>query len=85
MIHLFVAAWGFRAPLHQGDAVTKQPVTEPDGKYAIELCRPGGPDAGIEEVLDRHDNLTVARAILSGTRRTISGPCRDAVRTGREY
>jgi hypothetical protein len=36
------------------------------GKYAIELCRPGGEGAGIEEILDAHDILSVARAIYRG-------------------
>jgi hypothetical protein len=30
-------------------------------KYSIELCEAGG--EGIEEILDRHDNLTIARMI----------------------
>ena len=34
-----------------------------ESKYSIELFKPGGDGAGIEEVLDRHDNLTVARSI----------------------
>jgi hypothetical protein len=33
-----------------------------ESKYSIELFKPGGDGAGIEEVLDRHDNLTVARS-----------------------
>jgi len=37
-----------------------------EGKYSIELCRRGGEGAGIEEVLDRHDSSTVARAIYRG-------------------
>jgi hypothetical protein len=32
-----------------------------EGKYSIELCEPGG--EGIEEILDRHANLTIARMI----------------------
>jgi hypothetical protein len=32
------------------------------GKYTIELCHEG-PGAGIEEILDRHDDLTIARMI----------------------
>lgn len=39
---------------------------EPEGKYSIELFKPGGEGAGLEEILDRHDNLTVARAIYRG-------------------
>jgi hypothetical protein len=41
-------------------------MTEPDGKYSIELFKLGGEGAGIEEILDRHDNLTIARAIYRG-------------------
>ena len=33
-------------------------------KYSIELFKPGGEDAGIEEVLDRHADLKVARSIF---------------------
>ena len=32
-------------------------------KYSIELFRPGGEPAGIEEILDRHANLKIARSI----------------------
>jgi hypothetical protein len=32
-------------------------------KYSIELFKPGGEGAGIEEILDRHANLKVARSI----------------------
>jgi hypothetical protein len=32
-------------------------------KYSIELFRPGGEDAGIEEILDRHVDLKVAQSI----------------------
>ena len=34
-----------------------------EGKYSIELFKPGGEDAGIEEILDRHADLKVARSI----------------------
>jgi hypothetical protein len=34
-----------------------------DGKYSIELFLPGLEGAGIDEILDRHDNLTIASAI----------------------
>jgi hypothetical protein len=30
-----------------------------DGKYTIELCRPGGESAGIERVFERQDDLIV--------------------------
>jgi hypothetical protein len=39
---------------------------EPEGKYSIELFKPGGEGAGMKEILDRHDNLTIARAIYRG-------------------
>jgi hypothetical protein len=39
---------------------------EPEGKCSIELFRPGGEGAGLDEILDRHDNLTIARAIYRG-------------------
>ena len=32
-------------------------------KYSIELFKLGGEDAGIEEILDRHADLRVARSI----------------------
>jgi hypothetical protein len=34
-----------------------------EGKYSIELARPGGPDSGIEAVLGRRDDLTAARTL----------------------
>jgi hypothetical protein len=38
-------------------------VSGTEGKYSIELFRKGSEGAGMEEIVDRHDNLTVARAI----------------------
>jgi hypothetical protein len=35
-----------------------------EGKYSIELFREGGEGAGLEIVLDRCDNLGIARAFL---------------------
>ena len=32
-------------------------------KYSIELFKPGGEGAGIEEILDRHADLEVSRSI----------------------
>ena len=57
---------------------------EPEGKYSIELFKPDGEGAGLEEILDRHDNLTIARAILPGARRCpTAGPADPwAVRSG---
>jgi hypothetical protein len=37
-----------------------------EGKYSVELFKEGGKGAGEEEIVDRHDNLTVARAIYRG-------------------
>ena len=34
-----------------------------DGKYTIELCRPGGEGAGIERVFERQVDLTIARKL----------------------
>jgi hypothetical protein len=36
------------------------------GKYSVELFKEGAMGAGQEEIVDRHDNLTVARAIYRG-------------------
>jgi hypothetical protein len=41
-------------------------VSEMEGKYSVELFKEGGEGAGQEEIIDRHDNLTVARAIYRG-------------------
>jgi hypothetical protein len=37
-----------------------------EGKYSVELFKEGGEGAGQEEIIDRHDNLTVARAMYRG-------------------
>jgi hypothetical protein len=37
-----------------------------EGKHSVELFKPGGEGAGLEEILDRHDSLTVALAIYRG-------------------
>jgi hypothetical protein len=34
-----------------------------NGKYNIELCRPGGEDTGIERVFERQDELAIARKL----------------------
>ena len=44
-------------------AQTRGVALEPEGKYSVELFKEGGEGAGQEEIIDRHDNLTVARAI----------------------
>jgi hypothetical protein len=41
-------------------------VSGSEGKYSVELFREAGEGAGREEIVDRHDNLTVARAIYRG-------------------
>jgi hypothetical protein len=41
-------------------------VSETKGKYSVELFKEGGEGAGQEEIVDQHDNLTVARAIYRG-------------------
>ena len=41
-------------------------VSGTEGKYSVELFKEGGEGAGQEEIIDRHDNLTVARAIYRG-------------------
>jgi hypothetical protein len=41
-------------------------VRMPEGKYSIELFKEGGEGAGLEAILDRHDDLTIARAIYRG-------------------
>jgi len=38
---------------------------ETEGKYSVELFKEGGEGAQ-EEIIDRHDNLIVARAIYRG-------------------
>ena len=37
-----------------------------EGGYSVELFKEGGEGAGQEEIIDRHDNLTIARAIYRG-------------------
>ena len=41
-------------------------MSETESKYSVELFKEGGEGAGQEEITDRHDNLTVARAIYRG-------------------
>ena len=42
-------------------------------QYSVELFKEGGEGAGQEEIIDRHDNLTVARAIYRGRVAQYSG------------
>ena len=58
----------------------KSIVSETEGKYSVELFKEGGEGAGQEEIIDRHDNLTVALGDLSRPCSTISGPAGHAVR-----
>jgi hypothetical protein len=46
--------------------VAEREDTVSEGKYSVELFKEGAEDAGDEEIVDRHDNLTVARAIYRG-------------------
>jgi hypothetical protein len=41
-------------------------LSNTQGKYSVELLKEGADGAGQEEIVDRHDNLTVARAIYRG-------------------
>jgi hypothetical protein len=41
-------------------------VSKPKGKYSVELFKEDGQGAGQEEIVDWHDNLTVARSIYRG-------------------
>ena len=41
-------------------------MSETESKYSVELFKEGGEGAGQEEIIDWHDNLTVARAIYRG-------------------
>ena len=36
------------------------------GKYSVKLFRPGGEGAGREQILDAHNDLSIARAIYRG-------------------
>ena len=49
-----------------------RPLPTDIAKYSIELFKPGGEDAGIEEILDRHADLRVARSIYRGQRGEVS-------------
>jgi hypothetical protein len=41
-----------------------------NGKYTVELCRPGGEDAGIERVFERQDYLAIARKLSTRSSQT---------------
>src|ERR1700746_3796740 len=40
-----------------------RPMPTDIARYSIELFKPGGEGAGIEEILDRHSDLKIARSI----------------------
>ena len=40
-----------------------RPMPTDIARYSIELFKPGGEGAGIEEILDRHADLKIARSI----------------------
>jgi hypothetical protein len=44
-----------------------------EGKYSIELFREGGEGAGVDQVLARYENLTIARAWLRANIRKYPG------------
>jgi hypothetical protein len=49
-------------------------------KYSIELFKPGGEGAGIEEILDRHADLKTAPIDLPNLRRAVSSSADHALR-----
>jgi len=55
--------------------VERDIINSMDGKYTIELCRPGGEGAGIERVFERQDDLALARKLY----RTIATEYPDRV------
>ena len=52
--------------MNPGTRLSSERATVPEGKYTIELFKKGGEGAGLEEILDQHDDLTIARAIYRG-------------------
>jgi hypothetical protein len=55
-----------RGPSDDGQPFESERGVVSEGKYSVELFKEGGEGAGMEEIVDRHDNLTVARAIYRG-------------------
>jgi hypothetical protein len=62
--------WQIRPRYGMKSAITAESgrgmVSGSEGKYSVELFREAGEGAGREEIVDRHDNLAVARAIYRG-------------------
>lgn len=57
---------GFNAHLESSACERSKAMSRPiqmNGKYTIELCRPGGEDTGIERVFERQDDLAIARKL----------------------
>jgi hypothetical protein len=59
-------AAGFRSHIGSKGEARLGRETVSNGRYSVELFRHGSGDPGQEEIVDRHDNLTVARAIYRG-------------------
>ena len=55
-----------RTPLVLSPTSGRSIVSDTEGKYSVELFKECGEGAGLQEILDRHDNWTVARAIYRG-------------------
>ena len=70
--HPLVAAI-FGSHIGSGAAGNAWKRTVSKGKYSVELFKEGGEGAGQEEIIDRHDNLTEARAIYRGRVAQYSG------------
>ena len=49
--------------LELGGPYRIRPMPTDIARYSIELFKPGGEGAGIEEILDRHADLKIARSI----------------------
>ena len=62
--HPHIERQRLRTVAEREDTVSEGKYSE--GKYSVELFKEGAEDAGDEEIVDRHDNLTVARAIYRG-------------------
>jgi hypothetical protein len=58
-----LAALTSAEPRLLGGPYRDRPMPTDIAKYSIELFKPGGEHAGIEEILDRHADLKVARSI----------------------
>jgi len=54
-------------------AMRVRPMPTDIAKYSIELFKPSGEGAGIEEILDRHADLEIARSIYQPVSSSILG------------